>query len=93
VNVWLIGATALLAGLVPCGWVCLRAPTFSALVGLELAGTVVVLALVLLAQGFHRSVYFVLPLVLAVLRTVHSGVIGDYVAWLTAGTAALLIWR
>lgn len=71
-NVWLIGATALLAGLVPCGWVCVRAPTFSALVALELAASVVTLVLVLLAQGFHRSTYFTLPLVLAVLTVAGS---------------------
>jgi multicomponent Na+:H+ antiporter subunit F len=36
----------------------------TALVGLELAGTLVTVVLVLLAEGFHRSSYFVLPLVL-----------------------------
>ena len=64
-NVWLIGATALLVGLVPCGWVLLREATLDALVALELAGTIVTVVLVLLAEGFDRSSYFVLPLVLA----------------------------
>ena len=31
-NVWLIGATALLAGLVPCGWVLLRGRLTEAIV-------------------------------------------------------------
>jgi multicomponent Na+:H+ antiporter subunit F len=67
VNVWLIGATALLAGLVPCGWVVLRSNVEDALVALELATTVVVVVLLLLAEGFHRSSYFTVPLVLAFL--------------------------
>ena len=63
-NVWLIGATALLAGLLPCGWVLLRGRLTEALVALELGTTVVTVVLVLLAEGFHRSPYFTLPLVL-----------------------------
>ena len=65
-NVWLIGATALLVGLLPCGWVVLRGRRATdALVGLELGSTLVTVVLVLLAEGFDRSSYFVLPLVLA----------------------------
>jgi multisubunit Na+/H+ antiporter MnhF subunit len=70
VNVWLIAATVLLAGLVPCGWVILRAPLMDALVALELCSTLVTLVLVLLAEGFHRSSYFTVPLVLAALSFV-----------------------
>jgi multisubunit Na+/H+ antiporter MnhF subunit len=65
VNVWLAAATVLLAGLVPCGWVLLRARVLDGLVALELASTLVTVVLVLLAEGFHRSSYFPLPLVLA----------------------------
>jgi multisubunit Na+/H+ antiporter MnhF subunit len=65
VNVWLIGATVLLAGLVPCGWVLLRGRLDEALVALELGSTIATVVLVLLAEGFHRSSYFTLPLVLA----------------------------
>jgi multisubunit Na+/H+ antiporter MnhF subunit len=64
VNVWLVAATTLLVALVPCGWVMLRGRLKDALVGLELASTLVTVILVLLAEGFHRSSYFVLPLVL-----------------------------
>jgi multicomponent Na+:H+ antiporter subunit F len=67
VNVWLIGATALLVGMVPCGWVVLRSNVEDALVALQLATTVVVVVLLLLAEGFHRSSYFTVPLVLAFL--------------------------
>jgi len=70
VNVWLIGATALLAGLLPCGWVVLRGRLTEAIVGLELASTIVTVVLVLLAEGFQRSSYFTLPLVLAALSFV-----------------------
>lgn len=64
-NVWLAAATVLLAGLAPCGWVLLRARVLDGLVALELASTLVTVVLVLLAEGFHRSSYFTLPLVLA----------------------------
>jgi multisubunit Na+/H+ antiporter MnhF subunit len=70
VNVWLIGATALLAGLLPCGWVLLRGRPAEALVALELGSTVVTVVLVLLAEGFHRSSYFTLPIALAGLSLV-----------------------
>ena len=69
-NVWLIAATVLLAGLLPCGCVILRARLTDALVALELTSTLVTLVLVLLAEGFHRSSYFTLPLVLAALSFV-----------------------
>jgi multisubunit Na+/H+ antiporter MnhF subunit len=70
VNVWLIAATVLLAGLLPCGWVLVRARIVDGLVALELGSTVVTLVLLLLAEGFHRSSYFELPVVLAALSFV-----------------------
>ncbi len=69
-NLWLIGATALLAGLVPCLVVALRASLLDALVATELAASVAALALVLLAEGYHRPSYFVLPIVLPVVSFV-----------------------
>ncbi|HSB39820.1 MAG TPA: monovalent cation/H+ antiporter complex subunit F [Gaiellaceae bacterium] len=66
-NVWLVAATVLLGGLVPCGWVLLRGRLTDALVALELASTLVTVVLVLLAEGFHRSSYLTVPLVLAAL--------------------------
>jgi multisubunit Na+/H+ antiporter MnhF subunit len=39
-------------------------------VGLELAGTLVAVVLLLLAEGFHRPTYFALPLVSSVLAFV-----------------------
>ena len=69
-NVWLIGATVLACGLLPCLYVCVRAPLLDAIVALELAGAVATLVLLLLAEGFHRSAYFSLPIVLAALAFV-----------------------
>ena len=69
-NVWLIAPTVLLAGLLPCGWVLLRARLTDALVALELGATVVTLVLLLLAEGFHRSSYFELPVALAAMSFV-----------------------
>ena len=66
-NAWLIAATALLVALLPCMFVCLRAPIMDALVALELTTVLVTLALLLLTEGFARSSYYTLPLVLSVL--------------------------
>jgi multisubunit Na+/H+ antiporter MnhF subunit len=65
VNAFLIAATALLAMLVLPGIVVVRARPIDALVGLELCGTTITLVLLCLAEGFHRSVYFNVPLVAA----------------------------
>ena len=69
-NIWLVAATVLLAGLPPCGWVLLRARLLDGLVALELSTSLVTVVLLLLAEGFHRSSYFELPLVLAALSLV-----------------------
>jgi multisubunit Na+/H+ antiporter MnhF subunit len=78
VNVWLWGATALLVGLVPCGWIALRETRLDALVALELAGTVATLTLVLLAQGFERASYYSVPLALAFLSFVGALVLARF---------------
>jgi multicomponent Na+:H+ antiporter subunit F len=70
VNVWLIGATILLAALLPCGIVLIRAPILDALVALELVTTLATVVLLLLAEGYHRSSYFAVPIVLALLNVV-----------------------
>ena len=77
-NVWLWGATALLLGIVPCGWISLRASRVDALVGLELAGTVTTLALVLLAEGFHRASYMTVPLALVFLTGVGALIVARF---------------
>jgi multicomponent Na+:H+ antiporter subunit F len=67
VNEWLLAASILLFGLVPCGVVILRGSVIEALVGLQMAGVVQTVVLLLLAEGFHRPPFFDLALVLALL--------------------------
>ena len=63
-------ATILLASLAPLAWVVLRDSVLEAVVALELAGVVVTMVLLLLAQGFGRTIYVDLALVLAPLQFV-----------------------
>ena len=66
-NIYLIAATALIAGLVPCLAVCVRGRPIEGVVALELCGALTTLALICLAEGFHRSVYLSVALVASVL--------------------------
>jgi multicomponent Na+:H+ antiporter subunit F len=66
-NVWLWAALALLVAIVPCFIVCLRGELEDRLIGLEMAGAIVTLELVLLAQGYQHSYLYDLPLMLAFL--------------------------
>jgi multicomponent Na+:H+ antiporter subunit F len=67
VNVWMVATMALLAGLIPCGVTCLRGDAEDRLVGLELAGVIVTLVLLLLAEAFGRAIYVDVALALALL--------------------------
>jgi multisubunit Na+/H+ antiporter MnhF subunit len=78
VNVWLWGATVLLVGLVPCGWVAARDTRVDALVALELAGSVVTLVLVLLSEGFHRASYMDIPVLLAFTSAIGALVVARF---------------
>ncbi len=66
-NTWLITAALFIAGLAPCGAICLRGDPMDRLVGLLMAGNLVTLALVLLAEGFHRAPFQDLALTMALL--------------------------
>jgi multisubunit Na+/H+ antiporter MnhF subunit len=66
-NAWLIAATVLLLGLVPCAVVMIRGSIVEALVGLQMAGLLQIVVLLLLAEGYHRPPFFDLALVLALL--------------------------
>ncbi len=66
-NAWLVAATVLLVGLVPCGAVIVRGRIVEALVGLQMAGILQTVVLLLLAEGYHRPAFFDLALVLALL--------------------------
>ncbi len=72
-NVWFNGCIALLLLTLPCGWVVLRGPRLSdRLVGLQAAGSITALLLVLVAQGMERPSFFDLGLLLAVLSAPSS---------------------
>ncbi len=65
---WLAGAFALCAGLVPCGWVCLRAnDAVERLVALEMAAALVTLAMVMIAEAMQRTFFLDLALAQALL--------------------------
>lgn len=57
-NAFTVAATVLLACLAPLGFLASRRRPIDGLVVLELASTLTVLALVCLAEGFHRSFEF-----------------------------------
>lgn len=66
-NTWLASAVILLALVAPCGWVALRRSHMEAVVALQLAATLVTLALLMLGMGVERSSYTIVPLVAAAL--------------------------
>jgi len=66
-NAWLVTAFVLMLGLIPCGIVCFTRDAPTRLVGLESASMLMVLILLLLAEGYQRSFLFDLALMLALL--------------------------
>jgi multicomponent Na+:H+ antiporter subunit F len=66
-NHWLIAAFIVMLGLIPCGVVCFTKDAANRLIGLEGATVVVVIVMLLLAEGYHRSFLFDLALMLALL--------------------------
>jgi multicomponent Na+:H+ antiporter subunit F len=70
VNAWLWAAAASMTLLVPCAIRTVRGGTFDRLVGMQLGETVIALALVMLGQGFDRSIYYDLALLFGVLSLV-----------------------
>jgi multicomponent Na+:H+ antiporter subunit F len=67
VNPWLLAATVLLLGLVPCLVVAARASAANGVAALQLAGVVAALAILLLAVGFDRSIYADAAILIALL--------------------------
>ena len=78
-SVWLVAATVLLVALLLPFGLLVRAPAIDALVALELVSVVVTLVLLLLSEGFHRSIYTTVPLVLAGLSLVSGLVFARFV--------------
>jgi multisubunit Na+/H+ antiporter MnhF subunit len=62
-----IAAIAMLIGVIPCGIVVWRGTVMEAVVGYEAISAIVVMVLLLLAEGFNRFGELELPIVLAVL--------------------------
>ena len=71
-NAFLLAATAMLLGLVPCGIVCVRGRLMDAVVALELAGAVSVTILVCMSEGLGRPSYGNLPIVCALVVWVNG---------------------
>jgi multisubunit Na+/H+ antiporter MnhF subunit len=67
VNGFVIAAIAMLIGVIPCGIVVWRGTVMEAVVGYEAISAIVVMVLLLLAEGFGRFGELELPIVLAVL--------------------------
>lgn len=67
-NEWLVAATALIVGLAPCLALCMAGKPVDGLVALELAGVITTVALLLIAEGFHRQSFVDLAIVFAVLN-------------------------
>jgi multisubunit Na+/H+ antiporter MnhF subunit len=65
VNAFAIAATALLAGFVPLGILCVTAREIDGVVALQVCGTLATLILLCLGEGFHRSAYFDVPVISA----------------------------
>ena len=66
-SAFVIAAIAMLVAVIPCGIVMLRGKIMEAVVAYEAIGSVIIIVLVLLAQGFGRSGEFELPVLLAML--------------------------
>lgn len=69
-NEWEIAAAVLGSAILPCLGVCVFTSAPDALAALELAGTLLSSALMLLCEGFHRQPFIDLALVFALLTMV-----------------------
>lgn len=82
-NAFLVAATVLLGALVPLGAMIVRRRPVDGLVALELAGAVLVLVLLCFAEGFHRSAYYDVPVIAALLSWVGGLVFARFLGrWL-----------
>ncbi len=66
-NIWLAAASGVCVTLIPCADMCLRGTPERRLVGLEMTGILVTIALVLFTVGFGRLPFMDLPLALAIM--------------------------
>jgi multisubunit Na+/H+ antiporter MnhF subunit len=83
VNAFLVAATVLLVGLIPLGAVAVVRRPIDGVVALEVAGALMVLVLLCLAEGFHRSSYFVVAVVAALMSWIGGLVFARFLGrWL-----------
>ncbi|WP_224981838.1 monovalent cation/H+ antiporter complex subunit F [Geomonas agri] len=66
-NIWLVAALVLVILMLPCGWLCYTGTPLERFVALQMAQLFAVLIVLLLAEGYRRTIYFDLSLVLTVL--------------------------
>ena len=66
-NGFVIAAIAMLVAVIPCGIVMVRGKIMDEVVAYEAISSVVLMVLVLLAEGFRRPGEFELPVLLALL--------------------------
>ncbi len=66
-NAFVLAAIGMLLAAIPCLIVVFRGQTMDALVAFEAVGSITVMVLILLAEGFRRTGEFELPVLLAVL--------------------------
>jgi multisubunit Na+/H+ antiporter MnhF subunit len=66
-NVFVLAAIGMLLATIPCLIVIWRGHTMDAVVAYEAVGSITVMVLILLSEGFRRSGEFELPVLLAVL--------------------------
>ena len=71
-NEWLVAGAAMLVLLAPCGYIAMRGSTVDRLLGLELGAVVTSMAMLLLAEGFDRSIYFDLAVVYTALSGMNA---------------------
>jgi multisubunit Na+/H+ antiporter MnhF subunit len=67
VNAWLAAATALTFGLIPCGIVVFTRDAMERVVGLEMAGIILTMIMILIAEGMGNANFYDLPLALSLL--------------------------
>ncbi|HWG74134.1 MAG TPA: hypothetical protein VG184_08785 [Acidimicrobiales bacterium] len=68
-NAFVVAAIALLVGVIPCAVVAWRGQMIEAVVAYEAITDLMVMALILLCEGFGRSGEFELAVILAILMT------------------------
>lgn len=66
-KLWLYAAAFMLIALAPCMITVYRGKAADRLAALEMGSVIITLQMLLLAQGYHRSILYDLPLTLALL--------------------------